>query len=409
MRITFLNQFCPPDPSATAQLLGSLAAHRDRAGDQVTVVASGGGYDRSAGGAESSGLGDRVRVRRVWTPRLGKASLLRRLLDYGCFFVGAFLRMAFLPRQDVIVVLTTPPMLLLLPLVHKLFHPSTRLVLWSMDCYPEVAIASGHLGQKGPVARLLRAANRFAFRRLAMVVCLDQAMADRLAESYAPSRRPLPFVVQANWEARARFPAASDARDQALIEELGLQGRTVVLYTGNAGIAHEFETFLAAARQLSDEPYTFVFTGGGGRRAQLAAAELPSLHLLEYQSPERLDALFASADALLVVLRPEFLGLVSPSKLHAGLACGLPVLYVGPAGSNVDSALATHGCGWSIRNGDADALVAALRELRQQGEGSTASEMGKRARQAFESDYSDDVALARFDELFARLRSSPGA
>ena len=30
---------------------------------------------------------------------------------------------------------------------------------------------------------------------------------------------------------------------------------------------------------------------------------------------------------------------MSPSKLHANLAAGLPVLYVGPEGSNVDEAI----------------------------------------------------------------------
>ena len=45
---------------------------------------------------------------------------------------------------------------------------------------------------------------------------------------------------------------------------------------------------------------------------------------------------------------------MSPSKLHANLAAGLPVLYVGPAGSNVDEAITPHDAGRSLREGDVD-------------------------------------------------------
>src|SRR6185436_1265307 len=44
LRLTVLNQFYVPDISPTAHLAASLAEHRARAGDRVTVVTSQGGY-----------------------------------------------------------------------------------------------------------------------------------------------------------------------------------------------------------------------------------------------------------------------------------------------------------------------------------------------------------------------------
>ena len=43
MRLTILNQFYRPDISPTAHLSASLADHRAKAGDVVTVVTSRGG------------------------------------------------------------------------------------------------------------------------------------------------------------------------------------------------------------------------------------------------------------------------------------------------------------------------------------------------------------------------------
>ena len=41
----------------------------------------------------------------------------------------------------------------------------------------------------------------------------------------------------------------------------------------------------------------------------------------------------------LITLDERSIGVMSPSKLHANLAAGLPVVYVGPQGSNVDEAI----------------------------------------------------------------------
>jgi hypothetical protein len=71
----------------------------------------------------------------------------------------------------------------------------------------------------------------------------------------------------------------------------------------------------------------------------------------------------------------------------------LPVVYVGPEGSNVDEAIRQHDVGRSLRHGDVQGFVAAIREL--------AADDGarRRARQAFEDHYSDDAALPAFDRV----------
>ena len=96
----------------------------------------------------------------------------------------------------------------------------------------------------------------------------------------------------------------------------------------------------------------------------------------------------AGADAALITLDERSLGVMSPSKLHANLAAGLPVLYVGPAGSNVDEAIARFGCGASLREGDVDGLVAAVRALAA-ATPTTAARGAARSRAAF------DAALLR--------------
>src|SRR5687767_14992425 len=157
MRLTLINQYYRPDISPTAQLSASLAEHRAKRGDRVTVISSRGEYVvRRRGSAFAASSKSNPRVIRLWTPSLGKVTLLNRLLEYLAFYVMALWHAVTLPRQDVIVSLTTPPYIALAAVLHKLLHRRTRVVLWNMDCYPDVIERANIIRKGGVISRALR-------------------------------------------------------------------------------------------------------------------------------------------------------------------------------------------------------------------------------------------------------------
>jgi glycosyltransferase involved in cell wall biosynthesis len=397
VRLTLVNQFYAPDISPTAQLAASLAEHRADLGDEVTIVTGRAGYLEGLAPAGAVRSGPGLRIRRVWTPDLGKSSRGRRLLGYATFSLGGAWRMLRLPRQDVIVAMTTPPFAVVAALVHQLLHRSTRVVLWSMDCYPDAAERFGELRPGGAVSRALRALNRWAFRRVDVVVGLDRAMVELLESQYATDPKRPRFEVIPNWERLERFPAVPEgSASWSGYEGLAVGDRTVVLYLGNTGVGHRFDTVLDAAERLGDEAW-FVFVGGGERWAALQA-EVRERHLANvvfrpYVPKDETPAVMAGAHLALITLHDRSLGVMSPSKLHANLAAGLPILYVGPAGSNVDEAITRFDAGRSLREGDVDGLVRAVRELRRDPTAAT------HARAAFEAAYCDEATLPRFDRV----------
>ena len=407
MRLTIVNQFYLPDLSPTAHLAASLAEHRASRGDQVTVVAGSGAYTPGPAAGAPEGRAN-PSLRRIWTPSLGKRSTLRRLLDYGVFFSRAGWTLLTLPAQDVILLMTTPPYISLTGILHRLIHRQSRLVLWSMDCYPETLERAGLLRPGSLASRGLRGINRWLFRRLDGVVCLDEAMRQLLEQAYGTPDGPR-FTVIPNWEPAAMFPPGSEAPVWEGVTRLGLEGKQVLLYLGNAGAGHRFDTILQAAARLPASEHVFVFVGGGSGWPGLQAAQtseaLANVFLEGYVPKEETPAVLAAADAALITLRDEMLGVMSPSKLHAALAMGLPIVYVGPAGGNVHEAIERFRCGTSLRHGDSDGLGRFLERLRS--EPAWGAELGRRSRLAFETAYSDRVGLARFDALLdgQRLRS----
>jgi glycosyltransferase involved in cell wall biosynthesis len=156
---------------------------------------------------------------------------------------------------------------------------------------------------------------------------------------------------------------------------------------------------LDAAARLEDDAL-FLFVGGGHRWTQLedevAASALGNIALRGYVPKDETPAVMAGADLALITLDDRGLGVMSPSKLHANLAAGLPVVYVGPEGSNVDEAITRYGVGRSLRHGDVDGVVRAVREL------AADPEARKRARAAFDDHYSDEAVLPAFDRVLDR-------
>jgi colanic acid biosynthesis glycosyl transferase WcaI len=401
MRLALINQFYTPDISPTAHLCASLAEHRAAMGDQVTVIAGRGGYVRSMAKAKD----DTVNVIRVWTAQLGSTSIFRRLLDWLTFYILATMRVLMLPRQDVIVAMTTPPCIAWAGALQKMLHPTTRLLLWNMDSYPEAVERTGIIRPGGWVSRVMRALNRALFRRLDYLVCLDSAMAELLMSQYAPRDRSLPVAIIPNWERAAFFPpGASPALPEAGWME-SLRGKFVVLYLGNAGFGHEFQTTLDVAEKLRDELVVFLFVGGGALRPsieqQCERLQLRNMIFHDYVSKEQTPGVMATADCALITLENYAAGVMSPSKLHSNLAMRLPILYIGPAGSNVDEAIARFNCGISCRPRSADAVADFLRSLRRD---RPLHELFRRqARRAFDEAYSDTAALPQFDEIFRAL------
>ena len=190
MRLTLVNQFYAPDISPTAQLAASLAEHRAERGRPRHDRHRTGGLPRGRRTDGRGAHGSRSCASSACgRPTSGKSSRGRRLLGYVTFFIGAVPRLLLLPRQDVIVAMTTPPFVLLTAVLHRLLHRRTRIVLWSMDCYPDAAERFGELRTGGSAARVLRRLNRWLFRRVEVVVGLDGAMVELLRSAVRGHRR----------------------------------------------------------------------------------------------------------------------------------------------------------------------------------------------------------------------------
>jgi glycosyltransferase involved in cell wall biosynthesis len=278
------------------------------------------------------------------------------------------------------------------------------LVTWVQDVYPEIAVAFGLLTERHPAARALALMQRATYRVASRVVALSAGMGARLEAQGAPRDR---IRVIPNWsDGRAVRPLAH--ADNPFRREHGLEGRFVVMYSGNLGVGHDVATFAGAARLLASRrpEVLFLFIGDGSRRGELEAETrvLTNVRFLPYQPYESLGKSLSAADVHLISLREGLDGLLVPSKLYGALAIGRPVFYVGPETCEAARVIRGDDLGWAGRPGDAAGLARAIEAAAADPAG--CADRGARARALFEREYDRPIAVSRWRSALAEAAST---
>jgi glycosyltransferase involved in cell wall biosynthesis len=339
MKILLLNQAFYPDVVSSAQHAADLAASLVKAGHEVTVLADTRAYDDRARRFPSCENWCGIRIVRVPSTGLGKAARWRRAADFASFMMSCALRLMFLPRFDVVIAMTSPPLIsflaaLMVPLKAR------KLLFWSLDLNPDEAIAAGWLRPESTTARLLSRLMLYSLSRAERIVAMDRFMAKRICGKGIAAEK---IAVVPPWahDDRVRFDPEARQRFRA---RHGLSEKFVVMYSGNHSPCHPLDTLLAAAQRLADRPeVVFLFVGGGSEFRKPLALEqrgVPNIRCLPYQPPEELAGSLSAADLHVVVMGSAFIGIVHPCKLYNILAVGSPFLYIGPKESHITDLVA---------------------------------------------------------------------
>lgn len=382
--LLLVNQHYYPDVASTGQHLTDLAEHLAAEGYDVEVLAGRGRYLAGRMDVPDREVRNGVAIRRVRTTAFGRGSHFGRVIDYASFYVQVLVTLLFGRRRDGVIFLTTPPLLCFLGAVARLVR-GQRYGVWSMDLHPDAEIASGMLKPHSVVARFLVWANAVGYRRADVVVDLGQFMKRRIiAMGVEPARTRTVHV----WSEKDEIvPTARE--DNPLRAELGLREKFVVMYSGNAGIVHDFRDILEAMRRLKDDPCVhFLFVGDGPRRTEIeryvADHGITNFEYRGYFPREQLRWSLTVADAHLISLRKPFVGISVPGKLYGVMASGRPALFVGPRHCESAEAVLAAGCGAVADPEATDAAAKIVETIRRwRAEPELVRELARRGRQAF--------------------------
>ena len=152
------------------------------------------------------------------------------------------------------------------------------------------------------------------------------------------------------------------------ISQTALQGRKILVYAGNMGVAQGIDRLLmlaAAMRQRPDVGFVFVGRGTEFSRIQIAIKSqgLTNALLFDEIDPDEIPALYAQCHIGMVALDPRHKTHNIPGKFLSYMLAGLPVLASVNPSNDLVQLIETEGVGGVCNEASTKALVSCAEDL----------------------------------------------
>jgi len=334
-----------------------------------------------------------------------EATTLRRIAHELSFGLMSLLRVLFLPRADVYVVVSPPLCLGFFAWIATRLKRS-RYVFHVQDLQPGAAVGLGMVQGRGFI-RMLYSLEAFAYRRAAAVSGISDGMMKEFRRKGLRARKLIFFP---NWLRTSGGTAGEQVRG-AFREKFDIPATNLLaVYSGNLGRKQGIEILLEAAKQLEADPnVTIAIIGAGAQRealeAQVAEMKLSNLKLLPLLSDEDYAQMLADADVGLITQASGTGRYFFPSKLLSLLQAGVPVATVADEESELARAVHDGGFGVNVRPGQAGELANVLQRFA--GDSIWRTQLAAKTR--WVQRYSPAVVLPGFAAQLERVADVAGA
>lgn len=300
-------------------------------------------------------------------PVYDRRSKLARVLSWFKYTLSAFFEMMSLPKNSTMLIVSNPPTLGPLAWLGSHLRGHRYFVL-VYDLHPDTLVSFGTLSDRGFITRIWRFTNRLVWNRSEGVFTIGQRMAARLAEQFSPQSTALgrvevvpPWVDTESIRPRARS-------ENPMAKQLGVEDKTIVLYSGNMGYSHDINSILLAAELLSGHPEICFLLIGEGAKWQEAkhfaeSKGLDNLKVLPFQPEEKLPYTMSLADISLVALDKGAEGLMIPSKTFFYMAAGSSVIAICHGESELSDIILEARCGVCLSPGEPERLAEAINAM----------------------------------------------
>ncbi|MBD2502994.1 glycosyltransferase family 4 protein [Anabaena azotica] len=403
MRILIYSYNYYPEPIGIAPLMTELAEGLAKRGHQVRVITAMPNYperqiyEAYRGKWYLTEYKNGVKIQRSYVWIRPQPKLLDRVLLDASFVVTSFLPALFGWRPDVILS-TSPSLPVCVPASLLGWLRACPVVLNLQDILPEAAIHVGLLKNKWLI-KVFSLLEKFAYRSATKISVIADGFVENLLSKGVSSEKieQIPNWVDVNFirplpKEENKFRAAHN-----------LNGKFVLLYSGNIALTQGLETVIQAAAKLRDiSEIAFVIAGEakGLERLQKYCADCgaDNVLLLPFQPREHLPEMLAAADVGLVVQKKNVISFNMPSKIQVLLASGRALIASVPDNGTAAKAIRQSGGGVVVPPEDPQALATAILDLYKHPE--KAKTLGYNSRKYAMEQYAFEQALNQYESLF---------
>lgn len=403
MRILIYSYNYYPEPIGIAPLMTELAEGLAKRGHQVRVVTAMPNYperqiyEAYRGKWYFTEYKNGVKIQRSYVWIRPQPKLLDRVLLDASFVVTSFIPALFGWRPDVILS-TSPSLPVCVPASLLGWLRACPVVLNLQDILPEAAIHVGLLKNKWLI-KVFSLLEKFAYRSATRISVIADGFVENLLSKGVSSEKieQIPNWVDVN------FIRPLPKEDNKFRTAHNLNGKFVLLYSGNIALTQGLETVIQAAAKLRDvSEIAFVIAGEakGLERLQKYCTDCgaDNVLLLPFQPREHLPEMLAAADVGLVVQKKNVISFNMPSKIQVLLASGRALIASVPDNGTAAKAVRQSGGGVVVPPEDPQALATAILDLYKHPE--KTKTLGYNSRKYAMEQYAFEQALNQYEGLF---------
>ena len=350
-----------------------------------------------------------IEIFRLRNTTFNKYRIAGRVVNYLTFHFLVFFHILFYERPNLVFVLSTPPFISFHGLMLKMLKRS-KVIYNVQDLFPDLAVELGKLKNKQFIG-FLKKLSDLIIKKVDKVVVIGEFMKKRIrGELLRGTNISNNHIVTIhNWADGDKIKVLrEDIENNYLKKKWGLEGRFVVLYSGNIGYLHEFDTVISAAECFAKRglrEIVFVFIGEGIKKnyikKKVNEKGLNNILFFPYQPQEMLTYSLGLANVSLVTLEKGFEGMLVPSKIYGVLASGRPVIAVVGEESEIVEIIRKGKCGKIVKIGDCKALVNSI--LNYYKDPQKCNEEGMNGRRYFEKNFDRKIATEKYIKVIEEV------
>lgn len=336
-----------------------------------------------------------INIHRVKYLQLSRENKFLRLINYFSFVLAMLFQLPKIKRYKAIMVYSNPPILPIVAILSNMLL-KTKIIFVCYDVYPEIAEKTNILNPNGIISRIMHIVNNQLFKRASSVVALSEDMKQFLVNNRNIESEKISVIP--NW--------ATEESEKSLNTKQASKSTSkpfTISYLGNMGIPQDLDTILNAIKQekLKNNPnFQFVFAGHGNQKEKvenfIQVNDLNNVKVHGFLTGEKFDKMIADANAFLITLKEELLGLAVPSKFYTYLLQGKMMINIMSNNADISKEIKRHGLGITVANNEyvnlADKIFALANETPDYDNTSVYHEY-----------YTKDIQLNKYDEVITKI------
>ncbi len=328
--------------------------------------------------------------------------VVQRVFRYIVYSIKVFFKLLN-TESDVIVVGSTPPLILANACLMVSKIKKIPVILRLQDMFPETAIKSGRLSNKG-VIKICEWFEKRLYNNVSAIVTIGNDMAQKVLEKV--SNKDKIFIIP-NWIDDDKVKEVSFEQNKFL-RSFNINGKDEfrVLFAGNLGMAQDINIIVDAAVKLKDyEDIKFLIVGEGVQKKdtqkEVERKGLNNVCLYPMQPQELVPDVYSAGDVGLVTLKKGIIGNAIPSKTMSIMACNRPVIATVDKNSDYYNFINDEEVGIAVDAEDTDKFTEAILELYNDRE--KTKTFGNNARKYIEKNLSRKKLTLKYADILKKM------